>query len=84
MNAQSQNNTTKNYSWLKRGQSCSIKNIHFVNSINMISAIASNGTSLWYFKVSKTTSIEIIKFLKTLFKLMKITNEIENQKLELF
>ena len=47
----------------------------------MISAIASNGISLWFLKASKTTSIEIIKFLKTLFKLMKITNGFEKSEI---
>ena len=47
----------------------------------MISAIASNGISLWFLKASKTTSIEKIKFLKTLFKLMKITNGFEKSEI---
>ena len=47
----------------------------------MISAIASNGISLWYLKASKTYSIEIIKFLKKLFKLMKILNGIEKSEI---
>ena len=84
MNELSQINTTKNYSWLNRGKSCSVRNIHFINSINMISAIESNGTSLLYLKSSKTTSKEIIKFLETLFKLLKVTMGLEKVKLGSF
>ena len=77
MNVQFQNNTSKSYSWLKRGKSCSIRNINFTNSVNMVSAITSDGFSLWYLKSRTTNSKEIIRFLESLFKFIKITRGIE-------
>ena len=46
MNAKSQIKTTENCFWLKQGRSCLIKTIQFINSTNIISAIASSGFSL--------------------------------------
>ena len=81
MNVQFQDNTTKNYSWLKRGKSCSVENINFSNSINTASAITSDGYSLWYLKSRTTTSREIIRFIESLFKLIKITRGIEKDEI---
>ena len=77
-----QNNTKRCYSWLKRGDSWSTNNIMFSDSINMISAIASNGYSISLLKSSTTTSKDIIRFLGSLLKFIKITTGIEKHEIE--
>ena len=76
-----QNNTKRCYSWLKRGDSWSINNIMFSDSINMISAIFSNGYSISLLKSSATTSKDIIRFLGSLLKFIKITTGIEKHEI---
>ena len=76
-----QNNTKRCYSWLKRGDSWSINNIMFSDSINMISAIASNGYSISLLKRSTTISKDIIRFLGSLLKFIKITTGIEKHEI---
>ena len=52
--------TTKNYSWLKTGRSCTITNVKFKSSINMITAITTNGLAINMLKFWSTTA-EIFK-----------------------
>ena len=54
--------TTKNYSWMKTGRSCSITNVKFRSSINMITAITTNGLAINMLKFWSTTA-EILKVL---------------------
>ena len=48
--------TKLNYSWLKTGVSCSITNIKFKNSVNMITAIGTNGLDINMLKYESTTA----------------------------
>ena len=63
--------TRINYSWLDKGRSWSITNIKFKNSINWISAIATNGLSINLFKYNRTTQKDILRFLKFMLNYLK-------------
>ena len=64
-------NTRVKYSWLPKGKHCSVTNIKFKNSLNIISAICSNGLSINVWVNGTTKSDTILKFLKVLnFKLV--------------
>ena len=59
--------TKQGYSWLKRVKSWSILNVKFRNSVNLISAIWSDGAAINLLKYCKTNKESIIKFLRFLF-----------------
>ena len=63
--------TTKNYSWLKTGKDCSITNIKFKKSVNVISSITTSGLSINMFKYVTTTANELWIFLKFIFDYIK-------------
>ena len=63
--------TKLNYSWLKRGYSCSIKNFLFKGSINWVSAIATNGLCMNLFKYWSTTQQEITLFIELMFEYLQ-------------
>ena len=52
--------TIKNYSWLKTWRSCTITNVKFKSSINMITAITTNGLAINMLQFWSTTA-EIFK-----------------------
>ena len=52
--------TIKNYSWLKTGRSCTITNVKLKSSINMITAITTNGLAINMLQFWSTTA-EIFK-----------------------
>ena len=64
------NGTTKNYSWLKRGEPCTINNIKFKNFINVISAITTDGQWINMFKYQSTNQKNFIAFLEYLINLV--------------
>ena len=68
------NDITQAYSWLKRGKSWSVWNIKFKKSINLISAVWSDGSAINLLKYTKTNKDSIIAFLKFLFKFVDETN----------
>ena len=63
--------TTKNYSWLKTGKDCSIKNIKFKSSVNVISSMTTSGLSFNMFKYAATTANDLWIFLKFVFDYIK-------------
>ena len=68
--------TTKWYSWLTRGKSWSILKVKFKNSVNFISAIWSDGTTINLIKYSKTNKESIIIFLRYLFDFITKTKKL--------
>ena len=62
--------TSKKYSWLKTGVSCSIANIGFEKSINLISAITTKGRVINMIKSESTKSDVYTAFLKYLWRWM--------------
>ena len=63
--------TKLNYSWLRRGYSCSIKNVLFRGSINWVSAIATNGLCMNLFKYWTTTQKEIRWFIELVIEYLQ-------------
>ena len=73
-------NTMKNYSWLKRGSSWWIRNSKFHNSINMVSMITTKGYSLNLYKHTTTLSSDFINFLRFAIHFIKLNNGIDPRK----
>ena len=63
-----------NYTWLLRGIPGSTKNIKFVGSLNIISAISTTGVS-YSAIVTDTTTKDI--FIQYIQKLMELVNKVE-------
>ena len=63
--------TKLNYSWLRRGYSCSIKNVLFRGSINWVSAITTNGLCMNLFKYWSTTQKEIRWFIELVLEYLR-------------
>ena len=73
--------TAKHYSWLQRGKLCSIRNIKYNNSLNIITAITSSGYSLSHLKYSTTKSDAIVGFLKVLLQFVWRVDGVEGSKI---
>ena len=76
MKAQYQISTKCHYSWLRRGESCSVRNIKCSNSLNFISAITTKGDSISLLKYRTTKSDDIIEFIEVILKLFELKYEI--------
>ena len=65
--------TKHNYSWLKIWKHCSINNIIFKDSVNLISWITTSGLAVNLLKYTTSSSILLIKFFMQLFEWLSQT-----------
>ena len=72
--------TTKNYSWLKTRKDCSIKNIKFISSVNMILSMTTSGLSFNMFKYAARTANDLWIFQKLVFDYIKESEGLNPEK----
>ena len=64
--------TCRKYSWLEKGKAWSITNIAFTKSINVISAVTTDGAWINMFKYTTTTKETVIAFIKYILKYLRL------------